>query len=391
MPILKKTLPYILAALFVGASYGITAELNNLSPVDANNTFSAANAGFPENMPPSAVNNASRALEGMLARYLADSASTLTVSSTSDTAYAATANQTITSLHDGMVFLVELSPANAISPTLNISNTGAISLIHEPGATLGVTAFQAGQRALVSYDSTNNAWQIIGGVKSPSAGGGGLQAANNLSDVNDANASRVNLGINGSNEVIGLGDLSAAAQVTGLHEIWLPAGSWYPTISNGAQAVAVTENTNGRPNHRSMQFDPSSDEAAQMDIAMPSNWDEGTLRFQIYATQGSNGTGSISVGVQCVALADDDSFDTAYGSIVLHHATAKGTPNDLMVSDVPAAASDVTIAGSPSTSEATFCRIFRDVSDAGDDLAEDAYLIGAKMYYRLDESNASGQ
>ena len=91
---MKKTLPYFLAALLVGASYGITAELSDLSPTDAQNTFTATNAGFPENMAPSAVNNAARALEGMLARYLADTASSLTVSTTSNTTYAVTANQT---------------------------------------------------------------------------------------------------------------------------------------------------------------------------------------------------------------------------------------------------------------------------------------------------------
>ena len=385
---MKKLLPYLFAALFIGASYGITAELSDLAPVDADNTFSASNAGFPENMAPSSVNNAARALEGMLARYLADSASALIVTSESSTVYSVTANQTMAALEDGMVFLVELTPANAASPTLNISNTGAKRLVHEPGASLSATAFQAGQRVIVSYDAGNTVWQILGGVKPPVAAAGDMKASNNLSEV-EANAARVNLGINGSNEVIALGDLSEAAQVTGVHHLYVPAAAMRPTISNGAQAVAITEGTAGRPNMSAIRFDPSSDEAAQIDIAWPQNWDEGTIRFQFWGSQGSTGSGGVSLGVQCVALSDDDSHDTNYGSTVLYHLTAHATPLDLMVSDVPTASSDVTIAGSPSTSELTYCRIFRDVSDAGDDLAEDLFLIGGKIFYRIDDSNSN--
>ena len=49
------------------------SEVKDLSTTDASNTGTAANAGFPENMKPSDVNNAARALEGMIARSRTES------------------------------------------------------------------------------------------------------------------------------------------------------------------------------------------------------------------------------------------------------------------------------------------------------------------------------
>jgi hypothetical protein len=167
---MKKLIPYLFGALLLGTGYGITAELKDLSPVDANNTFSAANGGFPENMAPSAVNNAARAVNGMLARYLADSASSLTVSSSSSTAYAVTANQTISALEDGMLFLIQMDPANsAVSPTLNVSNTGAKQLEKNNGTSLEAGDIGAGDRVIVSYDADADVWQVLSNISS--AGG----------------------------------------------------------------------------------------------------------------------------------------------------------------------------------------------------------------------------
>ena len=47
----------------------------------------------------------------------------------------------------------------------------------------------------------------------------------------------------------------------------------------------------------------------------------------------------------------------------------------------------VTIAGTPAVGDICYFRIFRDVSDANDDMAEDARLIGVKLFFTTDAAN----
>ena len=112
-------------------------------------------------------------------------------------------------------------------------------------------------------------------------------------------------------------------------------------------------------------------------------WNEGTITFQAFFTANSTNTGTTAWGLAGVALADDGSLNTAFGTTVV--ATAKahsGTANDL---NVTAESGAVTIAGSPSTDEYVFFQIQRDVS--ADDLTADAKLLGVKLFFTTDALN----
>ena len=93
-------------------------------------------------------------------------------------------------------------------------------------------------------------------------------------------------------------------------------------------------------------------------------------------------TGTVAWGLSAVAIADDDSINTAFGTNVV--ATAKahsGTSNDL---NVTAESGAVTIAGSPAAGEQVFFQIMRDVS--ADNHDGDARLLGVKIIYTTDTS-----
>ena len=51
---------------------------------------------------------------------------------------------------------------------------------------------------------------------------------------------------------------------------------------------------------------------------------------------------------------------------------------------VSATSGAITIAGSPAAGDLCFFRVFRDVSDANDTAAEDARLIGVKIFFTTD-------
>jgi len=175
--------------------------------------------------------------------------------------------------------------------------------------------------------------------------------------------------------------LASALQV-GKQTMWVPAVAMYPNSTNGCADLAQVELSNG-PEIKTLDFDKDSDEFAQFAVAFSKSWNEGTVTFQAFFTATSTNTGTTAWGLSGVAIADNDSCNTAFGTQVV--ATAKahsGTSNDL---DVTAESGAVTIAGSPSTDEQVFFQISRDVS--ADDLNADARLLGIKLFFTTDAAN----
>jgi len=175
---------------------------------------------------------------------------------------------------------------------------------------------------------------------------------------------------------------TAAVKIAGKESIWIPAVAMYPNTTNGCAAIAQVELANG-PEIKTLDFDKDSDEFAQFAVAFPKSWNEGTVTFQAFFTADSTNTGTVSWALSGVAIADNDSCNTAFGTAVAPTAKAhSGTANDL---DVTAESGAITIAGSPSTDEDVFFQIQRDVSE--DSLTADAKLLGIKVFFTTDAAN----
>jgi len=179
-----------LAAFFV---WGVVkaAEVDGLSPVDASNTGTAANAGFPENMAPSDVNNAARALEGMLARWHRDVSFMITTGGVAN-ALSATAERTISSYTDGLVMALTVAFANTGGTTLTVDEVGAKNILKHHDQALASGDLEVGQQIVVGYDKGQDAWQLLTPVANAP---GDLLASNNLSDLADDPTARTNLGV----------------------------------------------------------------------------------------------------------------------------------------------------------------------------------------------------
>ena len=175
---------------------------------------------------------------------------------------------------------------------------------------------------------------------------------------------------------------TAAVKIAGKESLWVPAVAMYPNTTSGCADLAQTELGNG-PELKTLDFDSSSDEFAQFAVAFPKSWNEGTVSFQAFFTADTTNTGTTAWFLQGVALADDGSLNTAFGTAVGPTAKAmSGTANDLAVT---AESGAVTIAGSPSTDEYVFFQVYRDVS--ADDLSADAKLLGIKVFFTTDAAN----
>ena len=180
-------------------------------------------------------------------------------------------------------------------------------------------------------------------------------------------------------------DASAGTLVNaaiGKQSMWIPAAAMYPTQSNGCAAITGVETTAGRPDMYVLDFDASSDENAQFSIAMPSYWNEGTITFQVYWTTAATDTDGVAWALSGVVCSDNDTIDAAFGTAVVVTDDALGAAEDLCIT---AESGAVTIAGTPAAGDLAYFNISRDVSDANDDMTEDARLIGIKIFYTVDD------
>jgi hypothetical protein len=172
--------------------------------------------------------------------------------------------------------------------------------------------------------------------------------------------------------------------IAGKQTIFVPASAMTPTVSNGCAALAKVETTAGRPDMVVLDFDATADEHAQFQVAFPKSWNESTVTFQAFWTTSGAVTTGVAIGLQAVGMADNETIDVAYGTAVVVTDDAQSAAEELYVT---AESSAVTIAGTPAAGDMTFFRVFRDVSDANDDMTQDMRLIGIKLFFTTDALN----
>ena len=128
------------------------AEINDFNVTDASNT-----ARWPENMAPSAVNDAGRADEGILARWHKDTNGSK-ASTGSANAYVFAADQTLSAYYDGLEIVFDANFANTGAATLNVDSVSADTIKKHGSLDLEADDIKAGQKVAVIHDGTN--WQM---------------------------------------------------------------------------------------------------------------------------------------------------------------------------------------------------------------------------------------
>ena len=170
---------------------------------------------------------------------------------------------------------------------------------------------------------------------------------------------------------------SAAIKTVGTENIWVPATAMTPRDNAGCSALTtVAAGTSGRPDFHVLDFDTSSDEHAQFNIAMPKSWDGGNIYFYAYWI-GIAATTSVSWALQVLSLNDNEEFNQAYGTAVVVSDASQGDVTELLVS-----AKSGAIACSGADNDLLCFQVFRDVS--ADDMNGDARLFGLLLEYTTD-------
>lgn len=163
---------------------------------------------------------------------------------------------------------------------------------------------------------------------------------------------------------------------TAKQTIYIPASAMLPATTSGP-ASAQLEAAGGQ-NYSVLDFDATADEFAHFQVAFPKSWDEGTVTFQPFWSSTATDTDGVAWALEGAARSDNEAITGTWGTPVVVTDDAQSAAAELYVT---AESGAVTIGGTPAADDLCFFRVSRDVSDANDDMTEDARLIGVKLFY----------
>lgn len=223
-----------------------------------------------------------------------------------------------------------------------------------------------------SATTTGLEWAVESGAASPLTTKGDIYI---YSTTND----RLPVGTNGfvltANSATTTGLNWQAPGAGTLQTIWMPATSMKTRTNNGATAT-TTQTTNNFIMVETYDFDQSTEQFVQFDIAFPKGWNLGNVTAEFYWTADAS-SGNVVWGLQGVAVSDTDIIDAAFGTgqVILD---TLGNTGNLHVTSVT---SNITIGGTPATNDLVVFQVYRDAANVSDTLAANARLLGVKVFY----------
>lgn len=308
----------------------------------------------------------------------ADRTLTISASTTISQDYSSTGNPQFATIELGAASDTTLSRSSAgviavegvtvpLNSITNIHTAQQIELGHASDTTLsrssaGVLAVEGVTVSLNSTTNTHTAQQI------------------ELGHASDTTITRVSAGVAAveGNDIL----TTATGIAQGKHTIWIPAAAMTSRTTNGAAAGTVEMTTN-KNMVKTLDFDATTQEFAQFEVAMPKSWNESTVTFQPVWSHPSTTTNfGVVWALQAVATSDDDALDVAFGTEQTSTDTG-GTTNDRYIGPESSA---ITIGGSPAEGDVVQFQIKRNPSDGSDTMAVDARLHGIKLYITLNDS-----
>jgi hypothetical protein len=189
---------------------------------------------------------------------------------------------------------------------------------------------------------------------------------------------------------VGAGAISTTGALTGgtvtglnYRTIYVDAGSMVPAVTNGAQAGTEETGTSTAMNDY-FAFDTSTDEHVWFKLAMPEQYDGGTVKFKAYWRPKTGTNTDYSVTWNFLSIAHDDGDDIAtalsLANIVVINDNVLGTAATKLHTTAATPAHTIAGVSAGSNDQLVWFRVGRDVS--ADDLGEDAYLLGVAIQYR---------
>jgi|APSaa5957512622_1039677.scaffolds.fasta_scaffold42319_2 hypothetical protein len=170
--------------------------------------------------------------------------------------------------------------------------------------------------------------------------------------------------------------------------IYIDAGAMIECTTNPAE-TGTNEYVTNDVDFDYFAFDGgATEERVQFKLVMPENWDRSTIKvkFQWSSATSSTTGDTVEWGIKAGALANDDAIDQALGTPqVITDALLADNGTDLQITSATPA---LTIVGTPALGEIIAFEIYRN-TDGTDDMAEDAWLFGCLIQYKLTNTVAA--
>jgi hypothetical protein len=152
----------------------------------------------------------------------------------------------------------------------------------------------------------------------------------------------------------------------------------WPSTTNGAAANAKVDTGTNDVDVYVLDFADGSTLYAQGTVAMPSDWDGGTVTATFYWTVNSTQTNSARWQCEGRSYGDAETIDQAFGTPQAVDDAGSGTANQVLKSAATAA---ITLAGTPAAGELVQFRVARLGGHANDNLTATARLLGVMIAY----------
>lgn len=171
----------------------------------------------------------------------------------------------------------------------------------------------------------------------------------------------------------------------GYQTIWIPAGYFTPTDTNGA-GIGTYEYATNDLMRDYLAFDGTTEEFACCDFPFPEGWDRGTIKAKFCWAPGDSACSAgdtVEWEIGGLAVSNDDALDASLGTTqVISDTVLAGKDGDLHITGATPA---ITIGGSPALGDLIHIKISRNVSGT-DDMTEDAWLFGVLLQITVDQS-----
>lgn len=164
--------------------------------------------------------------------------------------------------------------------------------------------------------------------------------------------------------------------------IYVDGGAFTPCTTNGA-ATGTNEYGTNDIEWDYFAFDGgATEERIQFKLPMPENWDRSTVKVKFYwsSATGSTSGDTVEWGIKAGALSDSDAIDAALGTAqVISDTLLADNGTDLQISGATPA---LTVGGTPALGDMITWEVYRN-TDGTDDMAEDAWLFGVWIQYKI--------
>ena len=173
-----------------------------------------------------------------------------------------------------------------------------------------------------------------------------------------------------------------------LKTIWIPAAFMMANETNGGTPVENESTTNDMM-RAYIRFEGATEQYVSFDYVMPEGWDRSTIKAKFYwgSQTGSTAGDTVEWEVKAVAVSNDDTLDTSYGTAqVISDTLLADNGADLQIT---AATPAITVGGTPALNDMINFKISRNVGGT-DNMTEDARLYGMLIQYLESFPDASG-